>query len=250
MSLLDRWAARRKRTLATSATSATSARTPSVSAENHVASRCYTVATSPEAAADQPRAMRDVATRSNQPATPKTAVSCGVRRSCSGVADVADPLFHGIVPANDRNGPNDVVADLKAIFGNDDEAAAAAEQRLAKVRATDSPVGDDLPAWQAWMRPRYAYRLRRGYSRAEAWRIVWGDAEVEWHKRHGARPDPDRCAGCGERLMPGEGRRLPDGAVVHGGDPEKVECLAVYGAQWRGAASVALMAMGLTRPWQ
>jgi hypothetical protein len=98
------------------------------------------------------------------------------------------------------------------------------------------------------MRPRYAYRLRRGYSRAEAWRIVWGEAEWEWHKRHGAVPDPDRCAGCGKRLPAGTGLRLLDGAVVHVGDPEVVECLAVYGAQWRGAASVGLMQLGLKRP--
>lgn len=79
--------------------------------------------------------------------------------------------------------------------------------------------------------------------------MVWGEAEWEWHQRHGARPDPDRCAGCGNRLAAGEGLRRLDGAVVHVGDPEQVECLAVYGAQWRGAASVKLMALGLVRPW-
>jgi hypothetical protein len=142
-----------------------------------------------------------------------------------------------------------LVADLKAIFADDGPASHAAAERLAKVRATDSPAGDDLPAWRVWMRPRYAYRLRRGFSRAEAWRIVWGEAEWEWHRRHGAVPGPDRCAGCGERLAAGEGLRLPDGAVVHVGDPEVIECPAVYGAQWRGAASVRLMALGLTRPW-
>ena len=79
--------------------------------------------------------------------------------------------------------------------------------------------------------------------------MAWGEAEVEWHRRHGAKPDPARCAGCGERLPSGAGMQMLDGAVVHVGDPEVVECPAVYGAQWRGAASVGLMALGLTRPW-
>jgi hypothetical protein len=142
-----------------------------------------------------------------------------------------------------------LLVDLQAAFADDSPASHAAAERLAKVRVTDSPVGDDLPVWRGWMKGRYEHWLERGYSRAEAWRIVWGDAEDEWHKRHGAVPAPDRCAGCGERLMPGEGLELPDGAVVHRGNPEVVACPAVYGAQWRGAASVALMAMGLMRPW-
>jgi hypothetical protein len=140
-----------------------------------------------------------------------------------------------------------LLADLKAVFAEDGAAMQAAAERLATVRTADSPVGDGLPAWQAWMRRRYAYWLRR-FSRAEARRIVWGEAEVEWHKRHGAVPDPNHCAGCGEWLPAGEGLRLLDGAVVHVGDPEVIECPAVYGAQWRGAASVALMALGLMRP--
>jgi hypothetical protein len=148
-------------------------------------------------------------------------------------------------PANDRYGPDEIVADLKAVFADDGPASDAAAERLAKIRMADSPAGDDLPAWRGWMRPRYEHWRRRGYSRAEAWRIVWGEAEWEWHKRHGAVPDPDHCAGCGQRLAVGSGMELLDGAVVHGGD-----CRVVYDAQWRGAASVGLMALGLTRPWR
>jgi hypothetical protein len=153
-------------------------------------------------------------------------------------------------PAGDRYGPAEVVADLKTVFAMiDGPASEAAAERLAKARMiTDVPAGDDLPAWQAWMNRRYAWRRRRGFSRAEALGIVWGEAEVAWHKRHGAAPDPTRCAGCGERLPSGAGIQMLDGAVVHVGDPEQVECLAVYGAQWRGAASVGLMALGLMRP--
>jgi hypothetical protein len=147
-------------------------------------------------------------------------------------------------PANDRYGPDAMRADVQAVFADDSPANHAAAERLAKVTVTDSPVGDDLPAWQNWMRGRYAYRRRCGFSRAEALRIVWREAEWEWHKRHGAVPEPGRCAGCGKRLPAGTGERQIDGAVVHGGD-----CRAIYDAQYRSAAAVGLMAMGLTRPW-
>jgi hypothetical protein len=151
-------------------------------------------------------------------------------------------------PAGDRYGPDEVVADLKTVFTVDGPASHAAAERLAKARGVDGPAGDDLPAWRAWMNRRYAVWRTRGYSRAEALGIVWGEAEAEWHKRHGAAPDPTRCAGCGERLLSGAGIQMLDGAVVHVGDPQQVECLAIYGAQWRGAASVGLMALGLMRP--
>ena len=147
-------------------------------------------------------------------------------------------------PAGDRYGPDEVVADLKTVFTVDGPASHAAAERLAKVRmVADLPAGDDLPAWQAWMNRRYAWR-RRGFSRAEARRIVWGEAEWKWHLRHGPPPDPDRCAGCGKRILGGDGMQLLDGTVVHVGDPERVECLAIYGAQ----ASAGLVALGLRKP--
>jgi hypothetical protein len=140
-----------------------------------------------------------------------------------------------------------VVADLQAVFAGNGSATEAAAERLAEARVAEGPIGDGLAAWQAWMNRRYAYRRCR-FSRAEALNIVWGEAECEWHRRHGLVPDSDHCAGCGERLPDGTGMQQIDGAFVHVGDPEKVECLAVYDAQWRGAASVGLMALGLTRP--
>jgi hypothetical protein len=153
-------------------------------------------------------------------------------------------------PAGDRYGPDEVVADLKTVFAMiDGPASEAAAERLAKARMiTDVPAGDDLPAWQAWMNRRYAWRRRRGFSPAEARRIVWGEAEWKWHLRHGPPPDPDRCAGCGMRILVGDGMQLLDGTVVHVGDPEVVECLAIYGAQCRSAASAGLVALGLRKP--
>jgi hypothetical protein len=151
-------------------------------------------------------------------------------------------------PAGDRYGPDEVVADLKTVFTVDGPASHAAAERLAKARGADVPVGDDLPAWQAWMNRRYVWRRRRGFSQAEARRIVWGEAEWKWHLRHGSPPDPDRCAGCGMRILNGDGMQLLDGAMVHVSDPDVVECLAIYGAQYRSAAAVGLMALGLMRP--
>jgi hypothetical protein len=142
-----------------------------------------------------------------------------------------------------------LVADLKTLFGDDGPASEAAAERLRKLRnRTSEPAGDDLPAWQSWMKHRYVWWRQRGFSQAEARRIAWGEAEWKWHLRNGPPPDPDRCVGCGERIMAGDGMEMLDGAVVHIGDPEAVECLAIYGAQYRSAASVALMDLGLRRP--
>jgi hypothetical protein len=150
-------------------------------------------------------------------------------------------------PADAPYGPDAVVADLRAVFGDDAPARAAAAERLARARGLDGPAGDDHPAWRDWINGRYAVWRTRGYLRVEALGMAWGEAEWEWHKRHGPPPDPDRCAGCGERLPAGTGMPILDGAVVHVGDPELVECLAIHGAQWRGAASAGLTALGLMR---
>jgi hypothetical protein len=159
-------------------------------------------------------------------------------------------------PANDRTHrdmsrpvpPAALLADVQAVFAADGPVRQAAAERLAKTRAADSPAGDDLPAWQGWMNRRYAYRRRCGFSRAEALGIVWGEAEWEWHKRHGSRSDFHHCAGCGGWMPAGTGVRLLDGAVVHVDDPEWSDCLIIYGARWRETASAALVALGLRRP--
>jgi hypothetical protein len=98
------------------------------------------------------------------------------------------------------------------------------------------------------MRSRILVWRVRGLTTAEAARSVWSEAENEWHRRHGATPDPDRCAGCGEWMLDGPGIRLPDSAVVHFGNPDRLDCLLLYGDAWRGTASAALMALGLTKP--
>ena len=150
-------------------------------------------------------------------------------------------------PSDSPYGPDDVVADLKTVFTVDGPASHAAAERLARAKGVDGPDGDDLAAWRSWMCRRYTLWKTRGYLRIEALGMAWGEAEVEWHKLHGAKFDPDRCAGCGEWMPAGTGMRMIDGAVVHIGDPELVECPAIHGAQWRASASVGLMALGLMR---
>ena len=171
----------------------------------------------------------------------------------------------------ERNGLQSPQAAREDLMDAYEERAAIAEfdggldcdaaERLAWAEVTDSleeldspkrfhtgPAGDDSSAWWAWMRSRIPVWRARGLATAEAIHSVWSEAEDEWHRRHGATPDPDRCAGCGEWMLDGPGIRLPDGAIVHFGNPERLDCLIIYGAQWRGAASAALVALGLKRP--
>jgi hypothetical protein len=77
---------------------------------------------------------------------------------------------------------------------------------------------------------------------------VWAEAESAWYLRHHPPPDPDRCAGCGEWLLDGPGMRFDDGTVVHFGNPARLDCLILYGEAWRGAASAALVKLGLRKP--
>jgi hypothetical protein len=151
---------------------------------------------------------------------------------------------------------NNLPAELKAAF---DERAAiveadggldrAAAERLAWEEVNAGPVGDALEVWRAWMNCRIPLRMARGLSRVEAMRSVWAEAECIWHCRHSAPPDPDRCAGCGEWMLDGPGMRFRDGAVIHFGNPDRLNCLILYGETWRSAASDALVKLGLKRPW-
>ena len=159
-------------------------------------------------------------------------------------------------PANDREAlADDLPPDLQAAF---DERAAIAEfdggldrdaaERLARDEVTSGPVGDDVTSWRAWMRSRLPVWQARRLPRSEAMRSVWSEAEGIWHRQHGAPPDPDRCAGCGEWMLDGPGMRFDDGAVVHFGNPDRLDCLILYDEAWRAAASAGLVALGLRKP--
>jgi hypothetical protein len=157
-------------------------------------------------------------------------------------------------PAIDQSTPqpapapaDDLPADLKNAFEERGLDRAAAE-RLAWAEVNAGPIGDTLAAWRAWMNYRIPVWQALGRSRAEALRSVWAEAECIWHCRHGATPNPDRCAGCGEWMLDGPGMRFIDGAVVHFGNPDRLDCLILYGQAWRTAASAGLVALGLKRP--
>jgi hypothetical protein len=105
------------------------------------------------------------------------------------------------------------------------------------------PVGDDPAAWLAWMRSRIAVWQAHGLSGAEVSQIVWSEAECAWSLRHHPVADPNRCAGCGRWMLDSPGMSLLDGAVVHVGGSVQLDCMIVYGTQWRQAASVALVAL-------
>jgi hypothetical protein len=149
----------------------------------------------------------------------------------------------------------DLPVDLKAVF---EERATLAEveggldrttaERLAWAEVNAGPVDTTLAAWRTWMNCRIPVWLARGLSQAEALRSVWAEAEYLWYCRHGAAPNPNRCAGCGEWMLDGPGIRFKGGAVVHFGNPDRLDCLILYGQEWRGAASAGLVALGLKRP--
>ena len=141
-------------------------------------------------------------------------------------------------------------ADLQAVF---DERAAIAEvdgglgreaaERLARQEVTNGPVRDDVTSWKSWMQSRIAVWQARGWSGAEVLQIVWSEAECAWSLRHHPAANPNRCAGCGRWMLDAPGMTMLDGAVVHLGNPVQLDCLIVYGARWRQAASVALVAL-------
>jgi hypothetical protein len=157
-------------------------------------------------------------------------------------------------PVNDREAP---VNDLQAAF--DERAAIAAVDSdlgreaadwLARQEVTSGPTGDDVTAWRSWMHRRVPVWQARGLSASEALRTVWSEAESVWHLRHHPAANPNRCAGCGEWMLNGPGMQLIDGAVIHFhfGNPDRLDCLILYGEIWRSAASAALVTLGLRKP--
>jgi hypothetical protein len=116
------------------------------------------------------------------------------------------------------------------------------------------PAGDTVEDWRTWMRMVARRRRDRGQDLRTALSLAWGEAEVVWHLRHGARPDPRRCAGCGKRLEAADRTEtMIDGAVIHfdpdDPDPDHcIDCLVLFGQQWRWAAHDGLVALGLNAP--
>jgi hypothetical protein len=84
--------------------------------------------------------------------------------------------------------------------------------------------------WRDFFDERAAHReFDGGYSRADAERLAFGEMILDWHHRYGARPDPHRCAGCGDD-MPSDGDlALSDGARVHFDAVRRVGCIIACG---------------------
>jgi hypothetical protein len=103
----------------------------------------------------------------------------------------------------------------------------------------------------AWWRRQFANRTIHwevgGYRvRREAEMLAFNELVVDWHWRNGARLDPRRCAGCGDKLPRGVGILVDRGGVrVHFDAGRRDDCIIAFGAKWRGAAVAALQSLGI-----
>jgi hypothetical protein len=148
-----------------------------------------------------------------------------------------------------RAGANPVPAELVQRLRQ-----AKAEVLAALSPAGSSPVnldrgGSELAWWHGHFIIRTIERELGGYrSHRDAELLAFGDAILEWHRRHGARPDARRCAGCDDEL-PGEGGiSLCDGARLHLDGVRGVDCIIAYGHRWRSASVAALQTLGVDPP--
>jgi hypothetical protein len=79
----------------------------------------------------------------------------------------------------------------------------------------------------------------------QAAQFAWGELQVQWHNGYSERLQEWQCAGCGEAIGGIRSLDFQDGNRVH---LDKLDCLLRYGERWRGAATRALVAMGLQPP--
>jgi hypothetical protein len=121
-------------------------------------------------------------------------------------------------------------------------AALASDLELQESDAVDS----DPAWWQLHYIVRTDHWEMSGYRcRAEAEELAWGNLQIRWHRQHGKRFPVWQCAGCDQPIGSLTAFDLGDGNQVH---LHTLDCLIRYGYRWRGGATRALTAMGLTRP--
>lgn len=149
-----------------------------------------------------------------------------------------------------RAGANPVPAELVQRLRQ-----AKAEVLAALSPAGSSPVnldrgGSELAWWHGHFIIRTIERELGGYrSHPEAERLAFSDMILEWHRRHGDRPDLHRCAGCGDELPDFAGLVVDrDGVRVHFDAARRDDCIIAFGQKWRGAAFAALQGLGLDPP--
>jgi hypothetical protein len=113
-----------------------------------------------------------------------------------------------------------------------------------------APADDTPEAWQHFYEAQAFYQRRMaakaGRPAPHALVLAYGHLILAWHDRHGARPNPEACAGCGVVFTgaPGAVEKLADGAHVHTGN----ECIVTYGGRWRRAAAAGLLRLGIYPP--
>ena len=104
--------------------------------------------------------------------------------------------------------------------------------------------------WRRSFILRTTDREMSGYrSRRKAELLAYGDLILMWHRRHGVRPNPLRCAGCDDDLPDDAGIVVDGGDVrVHFDGVRHDDCIIAFGQKWRGAAVEALKGLGVDPP--
>jgi hypothetical protein len=105
----------------------------------------------------------------------------------------------------------------------------------------------EAAGWFAQHREVLAHWARL-HNASEAAQLAWGEMQARWHRLHGERVPEWRCAGCGESIRGRQALPLGDGSRVHLDGAHGLDCTIAYGERWRGAATRALIAMGLQPP--
>jgi hypothetical protein len=156
-----------------------------------------------------------------------------------------------IEPMGDKlliRGPRRAEAVVKLLAEHKAEVLAALAADPSTSTCGDQYEAVDATQARRW-RDRFAARIvdwfhcERGWE--EARRLAWGDAQNEWHERHGQRWPSWQCAGCDAAIGGSQALDLPDGNRVHF---EPIDCLIRFGKRWRGASRKALIALGLEPP--
>jgi hypothetical protein len=127
-------------------------------------------------------------------------------------------------------------------------ALAPVEHWAEPVEQNGAADGAEATLWRDRFSARLVHWFRGDRRWGEAEQFAYGELILEWHKRHGARPDPRRCAGCGDKLDAKEGLLLCDNATVHFDGNHGAACLTFYGQNWRCAAVAGLQVLGLYPP--
>ena len=159
-----------------------------------------------------------------------------------------------IKPVGDQllvQGPRRAEPLVRLLAAHKAEVVAALTQRDDNAGAVsgECPGAAEAEYWRDFFDERAAHReFDGGHLRADAEHLAFGEMILEWHRRYGARPDPDRCAGCGDDLPGKSGLALCDGARVHFDAVRKVDCIITYGKKWRSAAVAALRELGFNPP--